>query len=155
MKVFGKSLLVAIVLSLPAGAAISADQFDWPIAARQAEMTLRAFNLGQLGAMAKGDMEYNAEAAAAAANNLKAVTSLNGMAMWPQGSDNVALGERTKALPAIWENFPGVMAELETLSAAVDALADAAGTDLESLRGAMGAVGKSCGSCHSKFRAEM
>ena len=155
MKVFGKSLLMAIVLSLPASAAISADQFDWPINARKAEMTLRAFNLGQLGAMAKGDMEYDAEVATAAANNLKILSSLDGMAMWPQGSDNVALGDRTKALPALWEEFPKVMVELEAFSAAVDALADAAGKDLDSLRGAMGPVGKSCGSCHGKFRAEM
>ena len=70
------------------------------IKARQAQMQLYAFNLGQLGAMAKGDMEYNAEAAGAAASNLAALTKLNQMALWPQGSDSDSV-EASRALPAI------------------------------------------------------
>ena len=155
MKVFTKSLLLAIAISLPAGAAISAGEFDWAVKARKAEMTLRAFNLGQLGAMAKGDVEYNAEAAKAAAHNLKVLSTLNGMAMWPKGSDNVALGDKTNALPALWENFPKVMESVNALSAANETLVEAAGKDLASLQGAMGAVGKACGSCHSQFRKKM
>jgi len=155
MKVFTKSLLLALAISLPAGAAISAGEFDWSIKARKAEMTLRAFNLGQLGAMAKGDVEYNADVAKAAAYNLKVMTTLNGMAMWPKGSDNVALGDKTNALPALWENFPKVIESVEALGAAADVMADAAGKDLESLQGAMGAVGKACASCHTQFRKKM
>jgi cytochrome c556 len=155
MKVFTKSLLVAIAMTLPAGAAYSAGEFDWTIKARKAEMTLRAFNLGQLGAMAQGKMEYNADVAKAAAHNLKVLTTLNGMSMWPKGSDNAALGASTNALPALWENFPKVMESLKALSAAADKMADAAGKDLASLQGAMGEVGKACGSCHEQFRAEL
>lgn len=152
MKVITKSLLMAIVMTLPVGAAYSAGEFDWPVKARKAEMTLRAFNLGQLGAMAKGEVEYNADAAKAAAQNLKVLSSLNGMAMWPKGSDNVAMGDKTNALPALWENFPKAIEATKALSAAVDVMADAAGKDLASLQGAMGAVGKACGSCHTQFR---
>lgn len=152
MKVFTKSLLMAIVMTLPAGVAFSADEFDGAVKARKAEMTLRAFNLGQLGAMAKGQMEYNADVAKAAADNLKVLSSLNGMAMWPKGSDNVALGDKTNALPALWENFPKAIEATKALSAAVDVMADAAGKDLASLQGAMGPVGAACGSCHKQFR---
>jgi cytochrome c556 len=155
MKVFTKSLLMAIVVTLPAGAAFSAGEFDWSVKARKAEMTLRAFNIGQLGAMANGKMEYNADAAKAAAHNLKVLTTLNGMAMWPKGSDNVALGDKTNALPALWENFPKVIEATKALSAAADVMADAAGKDLASLQGAIGAVGKACASCHGQFRKKM
>jgi cytochrome c556 len=155
MKVITKSLLMAIVMTLPAGVAFSAGEFDWPVKARKAEMTLRAFNLGQLGAMAKGTMEYNADVAKAAAHNLKVMTTLNGMAMWPKGSDNVALGDKTNALPALWENFPKVIEAVKALSAAAGVMADAAGKDLASLQGAMGDVGKACGSCHQQFRKKM
>lgn len=155
MKVFAKSLLMAIVMTLPAGAAFSEGEFDGAVKARKAEMTLRAFNLGQLGAMAKGEMEYNADVAKAAAHNLKVMTTLNGMAMWPKGSDNAALGDKTNALPALWENFPKVIEAVKALSAAADVMADAAGKDLASLQGAMGAVGKACSSCHEQFRKKI
>ncbi len=155
MKVFTKSLLMAIVMTLPAGAAFSAGEFDWSVKARKAEMTLRAFNVGQLGAMASGKMEYDADVAKAAAHNLKVMTTLNGTAMWPKGSDNVALGDKTNALPVLWENFPKVIEALKELGAAADIMVDAAGKDLASLQGAMGAVGKACNSCHEQFRKEM
>jgi cytochrome c556 len=105
--------------------------------------------------MANGKMEYNADAAKAAAHNLKVMTTLNGMAMWPKGSDNVALGDKTNALPALWENFPKVIEALKELSAAADIMVDAAGKDLASLQAAMGAVGKTCNSCHEQFRKKM
>ena len=155
MKVFTKSLLIAIVMTLPAGTAFSESEFDGAIKARKAEMTLRAFNLGQLGAMASGKMEYDADVAKAAAHNLKVMTTLNGMAMWPKGSDNAALGDKTNALPALWENFPKAMEAVKALSAAADVMADAAGKDLASLQGAMGDVGKACSSCHEQFRRKM
>ena len=132
----------------------SAQEFDGAVKARKAEMTLRAFNLGQLGAMAKGKVEYDADAAKAAADNLKVLSSLNGMAMWPKGSDNVALGDKTTALPALWENFPKAVEATKALSTAVDVLVGAAGKDLASLQAAMGPVGAACGSCHKQFRQE-
>ncbi len=152
MRVFTKSLLMAIAMSLPAGAASSADEFDGAIKARKAEMVLRAFYLGQLGAMAKGNVEYNAEAATGAANSLKILTQLDGKNMWPKGSDNAALGDKTEALPALWENFPKVIESVKALSAAADGMADAAGKDLASLQAAMGPVGQACGACHKQFR---
>ena len=72
------------------------------IEARQAQMQLYAFNLGQLGAMAKGEMPYDAGLASAAAGNLAQLSNLNGAAVWPIGSDIDSLGKDvTTALPAI------------------------------------------------------
>lgn len=154
MKILTKSIIVAIALSFPIGSLFASSHFDQAIKARKAEMQLRAFNLGQLGAMAKGAVEYNADVAKAAAHNLKLLSSLDGSAMWPPGSDNGAMGDKTTALPALWANFPKVMESVNMLRSASDTLAEAAGKDLASLRGAMGEVGKACGSCHKQFRAE-
>lgn len=123
------------------------------IKARQSQMQLYAFNLGQLGAMAKGEVEYNSEVATAAAANLATMTRLNAMAMWPAGSDN-AQAANTRALPDLWQNFADVASKAEALSAAADTMASAAGTDLMSLQAAMGPLGGACGACHKAYRAE-
>lgn len=140
-------LLAATTLS----SAIAQNGVNPAVKARQSIMQLYAFNLGQLGAMAKGDVEYNADAASAAAGNLASLTQLNQMAMWPQGTDNEN-DPHTRALPAIWTSFPDVGAKGKALADAAAAMQVAAGTDLDSLRGAIGAVGSSCGACHKAYR---
>ena len=59
----------------------SAGDFDWQIKSRQAVMQLNAFNVGILAAMAKGDMDYDADLAKASAENLLAITRMNNGAM--------------------------------------------------------------------------
>ena len=154
MKTLTKTLLVAIALSVSGGAAYSAGHIEPAIKARKADMQLRAFNLGQLGAMAKGAVEYNADAAKAAAHNLKVLSTLNASAMWPPGSDAGAMGKKTTAAPALWQNFPKVIEAAKAFGAAAAAMDEAAGKDLASLRGAIGAVGKACGTCHENFRVK-
>lgn len=122
------------------------------VKARQSHMQLYGHNLGVIGAMAKGEVEYNADAASAAANNLVALTSLNQMSYWPAGSDNGALGDETRALPDIWSDFPGVMEKAQAVSAAVTELAAAAGTGQEALGPALGKVGGACNECHKAYR---
>ena len=122
------------------------------IKARQSTMTLYAFNLGLLGGMAKGAVPYDAEAASKAAGNLAALTKLDQSRMWPQGSDNFALGDATAALPAIWDEGSDIGAKGMALAAAADAMEAAAGAGLESLQGAMGALGGACGACHKAYR---
>ena len=122
------------------------------VKARQAAMQLYAYNLGILGAMAKGAVDYDAGAASAAAGNLAALTSMNQMAMWPPGSDNGALGDATAALPAIWAEGSKIGEAGMAMATSAAALSEAAGGGLDSLRGAIGAVGKSCGGCHDTYR---
>ena len=73
---------------------MAADDYPYKkeIEARQAVMRIYAFNLGLLGAMAKGEAEYDAKLATAAANNLLATTNMDNSAMWPPGSDADADG---------------------------------------------------------------
>ena len=130
-------------------------KLEKPIKARKAAMTLYSFNIGILAAMAKGEAEYDAKAAQAAANDLLAAVSLeNGGAMWPQGSDVEALGkEVTRAKKEIWTTYPAVTEKSKAMKAAAEKMAAAAGGGLDSLKGALGPVGGGCKGCHDDFRA--
>ena len=155
MKFFKIALGTAVLVSGMASVTALADgHLENAVKARQSVMKLYSFSLGQLGAMAKGEVEYDSAAASAAANNLKAVANLDQSAMWPQGTDNASMPGKTRALPEIWSTYPDVVEKAKALVTAADALAAAAGTDLASLQGAIGDVGKACGSCHKPFRAE-
>lgn len=121
------------------------------IKARQSHMQLYMHNAGILGAMAQGKMDYDASAASAAASNLAALSQLNQRSYWPQGSDN-ASAENTRALPAIWENFPDVGAKAQAFTDAALAAEAAAGESLEALQASMGPVFQACGACHSAYR---
>lgn len=121
------------------------------VKARQAHMALYAFNIGTLAGMAKGEVEYNAEAASAAAANLSALASLNDSAYWTAGTDSDAV-DGSRSLPAIWANIPDAIAKGEALSTAAAALAGTAGDGLEALQAGIGPVGKACGDCHKAYR---
>lgn len=137
--------------------AVAADggPHDKAIKARQAMFQTYGFNIGVLGAMAKGKMEYNATQASEAAANLEAAANFGQSLYWPAGSDSETDGNaRTRALPALWENFPDVGEKAQALKDAAADLSLEAGEGLDALRGAMGAVGKSCKGCHDEYRAE-
>lgn len=121
------------------------------VKARQAHMQLYAHNLGILGGMAQGKIDYDTDAAAAAASNLSALVALNQASYWPAGTDNATI-EGTKALPSIWSDFDGVMEVSAGMTEAAAAMDAVAGTDLASLQGAMQALGGACSACHREYR---
>lgn len=146
-------VLGAIGAALVSTVALAASHGGNPaVKARQAHMSLQAYNLGIVGAMAQGKAEYDAEAASAAAENLAALTKLNMSSYWAPGTSNADIMD-TRALPAIWEDLPGVMGKIETLRAAADTLAADAGNGLDALKAALGPVGGACGACHEAYRA--
>lgn len=128
----------------------SASPEEKAVKARQAHMQLYAFNLGILGGMAKGEMEFNADLAQAVAGDLAALASASQFAYWPEGTSSDDM-EMSRALPAGWEMADETMAKAGALAEAATALAAAAGT-VEGIQGAIGAVGASCGSCHKATR---
>jgi cytochrome c556 len=153
---FKKTFLAGLAIAgIAATAAIGESHADkaamQAVKARQAVMQLYAFNLGTLGGMAKGEIDYDAEAASAAADNLAALSGMNQMAMWPEGSDSDTLGDATRALPTIWTEGE-IDEHTEALHTAAVALAETAGDGLDALRGGIGAVGKECGACHEEYR---
>lgn len=123
------------------------------VKARQAHMQLYGFNLGGLGAMAKGEVEYNADAAKALANNFAALAAFDQAAYWTPGTSNAELGDETRALPKIWESGSTAGQISQDLAAAAAELAAVAGDGQAALGAAMGAVGKACGDCHKPYRA--
>lgn len=145
--------LAAIAMASFADGA-SADSGEHAVKARQSYMQLLAFNIGQLGAMAKGEMAYDASTAQAAADNMLAISKLNAGAMWPMGSGNDNTALKTRAKPTIWSTYPKVAEKGAALTAALENYVKVAGKDLASLQGGIGEVGKACGSCHETFRAE-
>lgn len=143
-----KALTVATLagaLALPA----FADQAA--VEARQSQFKLFAFNLGVLGGMAQGAVEYNADAAQTAADNLYHLTRHDQGRMWPEGSDNMAM-DGTRALPGIWENLDDFAAKFAALQNGAEAMQGVAGDGLDALRGAIGGLAGACQACHQVYR---
>lgn len=149
----GGVLAAAVIATSAIGDGHADKAIEAAVKARQSQMTLYAFNLGLLGGMAKGDIDYDADAASAAARNLAALSQMDQSRMWPQGSDSATLGaDKTSALPAIWEAGSTASEKGMAFATAALAMEEAAGNGLDALRGAIGGVGKSCGGCHESYR---
>lgn len=149
------TLLTATSLFVVPATAQDKGPHDSAIKARQGLMQLYGFSMGILGAMAKEKVPYDAAAASSAASNLLAASSMDQSAMWPAGSHNEDAANATnRALPAIWDTYPKVAEAGKSFGEAVVALNAAAGGGLDSLKGAMGDVGKGCKGCHDDFRAK-
>ena len=135
-----------------AGAVFAQDApFGMQIKARQGIMAYRALNIGALGAMAKGEAEYNAEAAQKAADNLVATTMLDVSMLWPEGSDNSANPASTADAKG-WTAEADIEGKNNAFVTAATAMQAAAGTGLDPLKAAMGDLGGSCGGCHKVAR---
>lgn len=149
------ALATGAALVAGASAAISGEAEERAVKARQALMQVYAFNLGQLGAMVKGEMEYNADLAKASADNLVKATTMNGMAMWPKGSsmDDEGMAGKTWAKADIWADGSDVGEKAKAMREAAAQMAEVAGNGLDAVKGAMGGVGGGCKGCHEKFRA--
>ena len=148
-----KSTVLAAVatIALVAGTA-AADQFDAVLGARQGLMSNLAFNMAPLGAMVKGEAPYSADRAKMLATNLQSLSQVNLSEYWPKGTDNVALVDRTAALPAIWESGSKIGEKVTALKAAMADLAKEAGNGPDALKTSFTAAGKSCGGCHTDYR---
>lgn len=125
---------------------------DKAIKARQSLMQLLSFNLGHLGAMAKGDIAYDAKAAQAHADNLVTLARLDQSGLWVEGTDAEANPDKTRALKAIWDTYPKVAEKVEALQAGAEKMAAAAGSGVDGIKANMGAVGGACKGCHDDFR---
>lgn len=143
---------IVALAAMGTGIAATAQDLPAPVQARQGQFQIMALNIGVLGNMARGNTEYDAEAASTAAANLVAISQIDQSFHWPEGTDNFAL-EGTRALPAIWENLPDVVAKWTAFGSAAEGLAAVAGDGLEPMRAALGPVGGTCGACHDAYRA--
>ena len=143
----------AVIVATGFGTASIAQDLPFPVQARQGQMTMQGLNLGVLVRMVRGEADYDAESAQAAANNLVALSSIDQRFHWPEGTDNVSL-VGSRALPEIWENFADFEEKNAAFGAAAVGLAAVAGDGLEPMRAAFGPVGAACGACHDSYQAE-
>jgi len=132
--------------------AFAQDDFSGTLKARQGQFQIMALNLGILGNMARGRMDYDADAAQAAADTLVAVSQIQQAPMWPEGTDNAAI-EGTRAQPTIWAENADFLEKWAGFGEGALVIQAAAGNGLEALGPAMGPVGGSCKACHDNHRA--
>jgi cytochrome c556 len=154
MKKFQKTFAIIVVAGLIATPILADSHIGGAVQARQELMKEYGKNIGVLGGMAQGKIDYDATAAAAAADELVRISMIDQSAMWPADSDNFALGaDATRAKPELWANFPDVTEKVEAVNATAILMAAAAGAGLDELRGAIGPLGQACGACHKAYRA--
>jgi cytochrome c556 len=143
----------ALLTGLGLGAtAVAQSNVPYPVQARQGQFTLMQLNTGVLGNMVRGRQDYDAGLAQAAADNLVTLSQLDQSFHWPEGTDNASI-EGTLALPAIWENLPGVISRWEDFGTEAAAMAAVAGNGLDAVQAQIGALSGTCTACHDDFRA--
>jgi len=115
---------------------------------RQAAMTLQGKYLGPLGGMAQGKIPYNAGVVQRNAGFLEVLTQM----AW-DGFDPSTKGEKSAALPAIWEKPGEFKQAAERLQSETAKLASVSKSgDEAAVKAQIGAVAKACGGCHENFR---
>ena len=76
--------------------------------------------------------------------------------LFPAGTSTDELGDKTHALPAIWQQMDSFKADAANLGTQAGKLAEAAqGGDMAAFSAQFAAMGKACGTCHTDFRAKL
>ena len=146
-------IAVAVAAALGAGFAQGAYAQAKPevlVKQRQAVMTLQGKYFGPMAGMAQGKIPFNA---AVVQRNAGFLDNLSRMA-W-DGFDASTRNEKTKALPAVFDDAAGFKAaagRLENEAAKLVALSRSG--DEAAVKAQIGAIGKACGACHNDFRAK-
>lgn len=149
---FALSLSAALLLPITAQAADPEDAIEY----RQSALHVMAWQLGPLGAMAQGDIDYDEDVFAARTANLSAVAGLpweGFMEGTLRGDDH---GADTDALAVIADNWDDFEERQSSMQQEIDTLAQLSedGADFADLRRQVGAVANSCRSCHDEYRAD-
>ncbi|WP_071797060.1 c-type cytochrome [Natronohydrobacter thiooxidans] len=145
-----------LIGTLALGAAIAFPAMaenDPAVETRQGQFKLFIHNFGVMGAMAQGRIDYDAEMAQTAADNLFHVTRHDQSRLWPEGTDSMSI-DGTRARPAIWDNLDDFAAKFGALQDATEALQGAAGDGLEAMQAAFGRTAGACQACHEVYREE-
>lgn len=146
---FMRLMRIAVAVAIVAlGATAVVAQQD-PIAARKALMKGNGAAAGVLTKMVKGEAPFDL---AAAKKSFATFQDAAGKmpALYP---DNSKTGGETSAAPKIWEDMADFKAKFVKFGEDAKA-ADASVKDLDSLKTAMGTLGKNCGGCHEVYRVK-
>jgi len=147
-----KAVIPALLLALPLGA-FAAD-LEEAVDARQGYYSLLGFEMHSLVAMAKGEVEYDAEKAKGHAADMLTLTKYDAAGLFPPGTSKADMPGKTRALPAIWEDPESVQEKGAAFVAAVKDLNEVAGEGRGQLGKAVQDLGGTCKGCHDDYRAE-
>jgi len=145
-------IAAAVVVSLGAvgGAAVAQVKPDVLVKQRQSAMTLIGKYFGPLGGMAQGKVPFDAKIVQRNAGYLDALSEMP----W-DGFDPSTKGEKSRALPALYEQPDKVKEAVQRFQSEIDKLQQVAkGGDEGAIKAQIGAVGKACANCHDNFRAK-
>lgn len=145
-----KSLL-ALTLLLPATAVMAQSPED-AVKARQGYFKMLGAQMAVLAPMAQGKMEFNAEKAKIAADNIAALAKVNVTPLFVEGTSTDDMMD-TRAKSEIWSNMSLFGEKANAFHEAAAAM-PAAAASLETLQPAVGKLGGSCKGCHDEFRAK-
>lgn len=138
------------VRGLLCGSASAADKPEYAVAYRQGIMTAMAWNIGPLGKMIKGDLEFDAARFAFFAQR---AALLAPMALEGFTPNTAAVKSRAKA--ALWQHQDDFKQRLEDLQTATAELAKTATAGDETrMRLLLGDTVKICKSCHDEYQTK-
>lgn len=148
-----RHVVFAAIALLATSTLALADQAEKTVEARQGYFKLVGANMGTLAGMAKGDIEYDAEAAQTAADNLVTLTSYDVGHLFAEGT-SAADVDGSRALAKIWDDIPGLQAAYADFGAAAAEMDKVAGQGRAEMASALGALGGACKACHDSYRAK-
>ncbi len=127
------------------------DEDEFHQSYRQSYFALVGSNFGPIGAMIKGEMPWNQEQLQGFADDLAAVTTLNILRGFPEGSERGT----TRAQPEIWDNKDDFASKFDDLATEAATLqTTVAGGDRGAIAQQVGAVGQACKACHDEYKSD-
>ncbi|CUH76927.1 c-type cytochrome [Tropicibacter naphthalenivorans] len=147
-----KKLITTAVLMAGLATAATAQDLPAEVKARQGQFRIMALNLGVLGGIAKGAIEYDAATASAAADSLVGVSMVHQPTLFKEGTDSMSV-DGTRAMPEIWDNMDDFGTKWEAYKTAAAEMQTAAATGKDAIGPALGKLGGSCKGCHDTYRA--
>lgn len=146
-----KLAAIGVTAALGVGVAVQAlaqVKPDVLVKQRQAAMTLIGKYFGPLGAMVKGTAPYNAAVVQRNAGYLEVLAQMP----W-DGFHESTKGEKSGALPAVWEKAAEFKQAQERMQGEIAKLVQVAkGGDEAAVKNQIAAVSRTCGGCHDNFR---
>jgi len=146
-----KLVTVIAATAILSGSSAIAQEYKNQIKARQGVMWTIALNLGTLGSMAKGEMDYDAAKATAAGESIHGVSMVHLATLFPEGSDG-GMNDGTTAKDTIFSDTAGFEEKWAALGMAAEKAAAEAGNGKDALGPVMGALGGTCKACHETYR---
>lgn len=144
-------LAAAAALAISPLALSHLDENEFHQSYRQSYFALLGANFGPIGAMVKGEMPWNQEQLQGFADDFAAVSTLNVLRGFPEGSEKGT----TRAKPDIWTNQEDFASKLDDMTAAVATLqTTVAGGDRGAIAQQVGAVGQACKACHDEYKSK-